>query len=77
MEPDERHDVLARVPELDWFSGYWEAIRSREFWAASARTVLITFVCTAVEIALGFCLALLLVKDLRGRGPCPSTSCCR
>jgi len=51
-----------------WFSGYWEAFRSTEFWTAVWRTVLITVVCTAVEGVLGFILAMLLVKDFRGRG---------
>jgi multiple sugar transport system permease protein len=51
-----------------WFSGYWEAFRSTEFWTAVWRTVLITVVCTIVEGVLGFILAMLLVKDFRGRG---------
>jgi multiple sugar transport system permease protein len=51
-----------------WFSNYWEALTTREFWAALFRTVLITVVCTAVEFALGFGLALLLVRQVRGRG---------
>ena len=51
-----------------WFSGYWEAFQSTEFWTAVWRTVLITVVCTVVEGVLGFILAMLLVKDFRGRG---------
>jgi multiple sugar transport system permease protein len=51
-----------------WFDGYWEALRSREFWMAVWRTVLITVVCVTVEFTLGFALALLLVKTFRGRG---------
>ncbi len=51
-----------------WFSGYWEALQSTEFWTAVWRTVLITVVCTVVEGVLGFILAMLLVKDFRGRG---------
>ena len=51
-----------------WFDGYWEALTSHEFWSAVWRTVLITAVCTFVELVLGFVLAMLLVKDFRGRG---------
>ena len=51
-----------------WFAGYREALTSAEFWDAVWRTVLITGVCTIVELALGFTLAMLLVKDFRGRG---------
>jgi len=51
-----------------WFDGYWEALTSVDFWQAMWRTVLITFVCVAVEFALGFGLALLLLKEFRSRG---------
>lgn len=51
-----------------WFDGYWEALTSTDFWAAMWRTVLITVVCVAVEFVLGFGLALLLLKEFRGRG---------
>jgi multiple sugar transport system permease protein len=51
-----------------WFSGYTEAFTSREFWDATWRTVLITVVCTVAEGILGFALAMLLVKDFKGRG---------
>ena len=51
-----------------WFSGYWEALTTRLFWSAMWKTVLITVVCTVVEFALGFGLALLLLKNFRGRG---------
>jgi multiple sugar transport system permease protein len=51
-----------------WFDGYWEALTSTNFWAAMWRTVLITVVCVAVEFVLGFALALLLLKNFRGRG---------
>jgi multiple sugar transport system permease protein len=51
-----------------WFKGYTEAFTSGEFWDAVWRTVLITFVCTVVEAILGFTLAMLLVRDFRGRG---------
>jgi len=51
-----------------WFDGYWEALTSQEFWNAMWRTVLITVVCVLVEFVLGFLLALLLLKEFRGRG---------
>jgi multiple sugar transport system permease protein len=51
-----------------WFDGYWEALTSGPFWNAMWRTVLITVVCVAVEFLLGFGLALLLLKNFRGRG---------
>lgn len=51
-----------------WFDGYWEALTSNAFWSAMWRTVLITAVCTAVEFVLGFALALLLLRQFRGRG---------
>jgi multiple sugar transport system permease protein len=51
-----------------WFDGYWEALTSTEFWSAMWRTVLITVVCVTVEFFLGFAMALLLLKNFRGRG---------
>jgi multiple sugar transport system permease protein len=51
-----------------WFDGYREAFTSGEFWSAVWRTVLIMVVCTVTEMVLGFGLALLLLKDFRGRG---------
>jgi multiple sugar transport system permease protein len=51
-----------------WFDGYWEALTSTAFWNAMWKTVLITVVCVAVEFALGFGLALLLLKTFKGRG---------
>ncbi|HVY61709.1 MAG TPA: sugar ABC transporter permease, partial [Planctomycetota bacterium] len=51
-----------------WFDGYWEALTSVDFWNAMWRTVLITVVCVLVEFLIGFALALLLVKNFRGRG---------
>jgi multiple sugar transport system permease protein len=52
----------------DWFDGYWEALTSQNFWSAMWKTVLITVVCVGVEFVLGFALALLLLKNFRGRG---------
>lgn len=51
-----------------WFDGYWEALTTQGFWAAMWRTILITVVVVAVEALLGFGLALLLLKNFRGRG---------
>ena len=51
-----------------WFSRLLGSLKSTEFWTAVWRTVLITVVCTVVEGVLGFILAMLLVKDFRGRG---------
>jgi multiple sugar transport system permease protein len=60
-----------------WFGNYWEALKSGDFtnwwtgggfWNAIIRTTVVTVICTAVELALGFVLALLLVKSFRGRG---------
>ena len=51
-----------------WFDGYWEALTSEVFWEAMWHTVLFTVVCTTVEFGLGFALALLLLKNFRGRG---------
>jgi multiple sugar transport system permease protein len=51
-----------------WFSGYWEALSSGRFWHAIWLTVLITVVAVGVEFVLGFLLALLFLKEFRGRG---------
>jgi multiple sugar transport system permease protein len=60
-----------------WFDNYWEALKSGDFtnwwigggfWNAAIRTAVVTVIATAVELALGFALALLLVKNFRGRG---------
>jgi multiple sugar transport system permease protein len=60
-----------------WFQNYWEAIRSVDFanfwtgggfWNAVFRTAVVTGLTTAVELTLGFALALLLLKSFRGRG---------
>ena len=60
-----------------WFDNYWEALRSGDFanwwigsgfWNAIIRTAVVTVIATSVELALGFALALLLVKSFRGRG---------
>lgn len=58
----------------DWFGNYWEALKSwgvfwtgGGFWMAMFRTVVVTILATAVELALGFSLALLLLKNFKGR----------
>jgi len=50
-----------------WFDNYWEALTSKAFWSALWRTVLATVLAVAVEFLIGFGLALLLVKQFRGR----------
>jgi multiple sugar transport system permease protein len=60
-----------------WFASYWEALKSIDaanlwigsgFWNAIFRTAAVTVAATGVELALGFALALLLLKAFRGRG---------
>jgi multiple sugar transport system permease protein len=51
-----------------WFSGYWEALSSAGFWHAMWLTVWFTVVAVGVEFALGFALALLFLREFRGRG---------
>jgi multiple sugar transport system permease protein len=51
-----------------WFDGYWEALKSGGFWHSVWLTVLITVVAVGVEFVLGFVLALLFLKEFRGRG---------
>jgi multiple sugar transport system permease protein len=50
-----------------WFDNYWEALSGNAFWSALWRTVLVTVVAVAVEFLLGFALALLVLKQFRGR----------
>jgi multiple sugar transport system permease protein len=54
-----------------WFSGYWEALggaSSGAFWHAVWITILITVVAVGIEFLLGFALALLFLREFRGRG---------
>lgn len=58
----------------DWFGNYWEALKSwgvfwtgGGFWMAMFRTGVVTILATAVELGLGFALALLLLKNFKGR----------
>jgi multiple sugar transport system permease protein len=66
--PTTGEDIWGAYRFWHWFDGYWEALTSNAFWSAMWRTVLITVVCVAVEFVLGFALALLLLKQFRGRG---------
>jgi multiple sugar transport system permease protein len=50
-----------------WFDGYWEALSSSSFWQAMWRTVWFMAVAVSVEFVLGFALALLFLKEFRGR----------
>lgn len=50
-----------------WFDNYWEALSGNAFWSAVWRTVIVTVVAVAAEFLIGFGLALLLLKQFRGR----------
>ena len=52
-----------------WFDGYWEALTSPSFWHAMWLTVWFTGVAVGAEFLVGFALALLFLKEFRGRGP--------
>jgi multiple sugar transport system permease protein len=52
-----------------WFDGYWEALSSGSFWHAMWLTVWFLGIAVGVEFVLGFGLALLFLKEFRGRGP--------
>ena len=51
-----------------WFAGYWEALSSAAVWHSIWLTVLITIVAVGVEFVLGFLLAMLFLREFRGRG---------
>ena len=51
-----------------WFDGYWEALNDGTFWAAMWRTLLFMVVSVGVEFLIGFGLAMLFLKQFRGRG---------
>ena len=51
-----------------WFSGYWEGLSSGAVWHSIWLTVLITIAAVGVEFALGFLLAMLFLREFRGRG---------
>ena len=50
-----------------WFDNYWEALSGGAFWAAMWRTVIVTVLAVGIEFALGLILALLFLKEFRGR----------
>ena len=50
-----------------WFDNYWEALSGGAFWHAIWRTVVVTVLAVAFEFVLGFALALLFLKQFRGR----------
>jgi multiple sugar transport system permease protein len=58
-----------------WFANYWEALKSggvfwtgSGFWMAVFRTAAVTVLGVAVELMLGFALALLFLRGFPGRG---------
>ncbi len=50
-----------------WFDNYWEALSGSAFWSAVWRTFLVTVIAVIAELLIGFALALLLLKQFRGR----------
>jgi multiple sugar transport system permease protein len=61
-------DVWGAYQYWHWFDGYWEVLRDGTFWSAMWRTVLFTVVSVGVEFLIGFGLAMLFLKEFRGRG---------
>lgn len=51
-----------------WFDGYWETLTNNAFWSAILRTLLFLVVAVGLEFLIGFGLALLFLKEFRGRG---------
>lgn len=66
--PTSGSDVWGAYNFWHWFDGYWEALTSNTFWAAMWRTVLFTVVAVGIEFLIGFLLALLFLREFRGRG---------
>ena len=66
--PTSGSDVWHAYEYWYWFDGYWEALRDGSFWAAMWRTVIFTVVAVGMEFLIGFALALLFLKQFRGRG---------
>jgi multiple sugar transport system permease protein len=50
-----------------WLNNFWEALSGGAFWSAIWRTVIVLLVAVTVEFLLGFALALLFLRDFRGR----------
>lgn len=66
--PTSGADVWHAYEYWYWFDGYWEALRDGTFWAAMWRTVLFMVVAVGMEFLIGFGLAMLFLKQFRGRG---------
>jgi multiple sugar transport system permease protein len=66
--PTSGDDVWHAYKYWYWFDGYWEALRDGTFWAAMWRTVLFMVVAVGMEFLIGFGLAMLFLKQFRGRG---------
>ena len=66
--PTSGTDVWGAYKYWHWFDGYWEALSDGTFWAALWRTVLFTVVAVGMEFLIGFGLAMLFLKEFRGRG---------
>jgi multiple sugar transport system permease protein len=67
--PTSGDDVWGAYHYWHWFDGYWEALTSGAFWHAMWLTVIFMVVAVGVEFAIGFGLALLFLREFRGRGP--------
>jgi multiple sugar transport system permease protein len=50
-----------------WLNNFWEALSGGSFWSAIWRTVIVTVVGVSCEFLLGFLLALLFLREFRGR----------
>jgi multiple sugar transport system permease protein len=50
-----------------WFANFWEALSGGAFWAAIWRTVIVTVLAVGAEFLIGLGLALLFLKQFRGR----------
>jgi multiple sugar transport system permease protein len=66
--PTTGSDVWGAYRYWHWFDGYWEALTDDTFWSAMWRTVLFLVVAVGLEFLIGFTLAMLFLKEFRGRG---------
>lgn len=66
--PTSGDDVWHAYRYWYWFDGYWEVLRDGTFWSAMWRTVLFMVVAVGMEFLIGFGLAMLFLKQFRGRG---------
>lgn len=60
-------DPIADVPRFIGFGNYSEALSSHEWWAALRVTVFFTVVSVALEVVIGFAMALVMHHAFRGR----------